>query len=85
MRKPLFAEFSEPFAQLVKAVNEHVPSVDSPDVHTDLLLLCRNGLVKDPAIRLKCVQWDSFDEPTIAPESEAETVLERVKARRPPE
>jgi serine/threonine protein kinase len=82
MRKPLFAEFSEPFAQLVKAVNEHVPSVDSPDVHTDLLLLCRNCLVKDPATRLKCVQWDSFDEPTIAPESEAETARERVKARR---
>ena len=79
MRRPLFTEFSEPFAQLVKAVSEHVPSIDSPDVHTDLILLCRNCLIKDPSTRLKCVQWSSFSEPTASPIGES--ARERVKTR----
>lgn len=82
MRRPLFAEFSDPYARLVKAVEEHIPTVDAPDVHTDLLFLCRNCLLKDPKLRLQCVTWEQFDVQTSVVASEAEAARERVKTRK---
>jgi serine/threonine protein kinase len=82
MRRELFSEFSEPFARLVKAVQEQIPTIDAPDVHTDLFLLARNCLVKDPTTRLKCVQWAHFQPPDFSALSAAEAARERVKRRR---
>jgi eukaryotic-like serine/threonine-protein kinase len=81
MRRPLFVEFSEPYARLVKAVQEHIPTVDAPDVHTDLLLLCKNCLLKEPDLRFRCVTWEHFNPPAITAESAAEAARERVKNR----
>jgi eukaryotic-like serine/threonine-protein kinase len=82
MRRPLFADFSEPYARLAIAVREQTPTIDAPDVHVDLLHLARNCLVKDPQIRLQCVTWDRFVVPHGMPESPAEAARERVKRRR---
>lgn len=82
MRRPLFIDFSEPYARLTKAVLEQIPTIDAPDVHADLLLLARNCLIKDPETRLKCVQWNQFRLPEGNAESSAEAARERVKKRR---
>lgn len=82
MRRPLFADFSEPYARLTKAVLEQIPTIDAPDVHADLLLLARNCLIKDPVTRLQCVQWKQFRPPEGNAESSPEAARERVKKRR---
>lgn len=81
MRKPLFADYSEPFARLTRAVQEQQPTVEAPDVHIDLLLLCRNALLKDPKVRLECVSWSHFAVPAASSLPTAEAARERVKKR----
>jgi len=60
MRKELFEEHSEPFARLVEAVQSVNPDVHGADL--ELVRLCKNCLVKDPAVRLQLVDWESFSQ-----------------------
>lgn len=60
MRKPLFQEFSEPYALLVRAVREEMPRIEANDVEGDLVVLAKTCLTKDPKIRLRYVSWDKF-------------------------
>lgn len=80
MRKPLFKEFSEPYAMLVEAVKSEKPVVHADDVSPDLVLLAQNCLVKSPEARLNLVSWDNFN---FLPNRRgtAESARERVKKR----
>jgi serine/threonine protein kinase len=60
MRKPIFQDFSEPFAQLVLAVKNNVPKIQADDIDQNLVLLANNCLIKDPDLRLKLCSWDDF-------------------------
>ena len=53
----LFGHISEPFADLVLAVDNYKPPVLRSDVGQDLIQLTRRLLVKDPSDRLKLVDW----------------------------
>jgi serine/threonine protein kinase len=80
MRRPLFKEFSEPLAVLVKAVESVQPEIRADDVPADLVLLAQNCLIKQPEARLALVSWNDFDLPSGTRRS-AESVKERVKKR----
>jgi serine/threonine protein kinase len=60
MKRPLFAEYVEPFARLVEAVKERVPVIETPNAPKHLIDLAEHCLVKSPEVRLKVVQWRSF-------------------------
>jgi serine/threonine protein kinase len=80
MRRPLFQQFSEPFAVLVEAVKSEKPEIHADDVPADLVLLAQNCLVKRPDARLALVSWNDFDvasntKPTV------ESAKERVRKR----
>jgi serine/threonine protein kinase len=64
MRVPLFAESSSPYARLVRSILQDTPKIEAPDVSPDLVLLAKNCLLKDPELRLRCVQWEGFSPPT---------------------
>ncbi len=66
MRKPLFEDFKNPYARLVRAVEREIPRVDSPQADADLRLLAQNCLAKVPSQRLDTVKWDDFSRPTVA-------------------
>jgi len=61
MRRPIFSEYSEPFARLVKAVCEEIPEIAAEDVHPRLVHLAKMCLIKDPALRVTYVNWECFD------------------------
>jgi eukaryotic-like serine/threonine-protein kinase len=82
MRKGLYAEYENPFASLVQAIED--PSTN-PDVYgsdTRLVALCRNCLLKNPATRMELVKWEDFAAiaapPATEPPSEAR---ERIRKR----
>ena len=81
MRKRIFAEFVEPYARLVQAVEYERPSVIAPDVTPDLILLTKNCLTKDPKLRLRLVSWTDFEVPQsrVIPAMQAK---ERIRKRR---
>jgi serine/threonine protein kinase len=81
VRRPLFADYSEPYARLVKAVQEQIPGVEAEDVHITLVQLCNNCLIKSPTVRSKCVSWLDFSVPLQNAESAAEAARERVRKR----
>jgi hypothetical protein len=66
LRKPLFEQFKNPYARLVRAVEREIPSVDAPDVDADLRLLAQNCLAKIPRQRLDTVKWEDFSQPKLA-------------------
>ncbi len=80
MRRPLFKEFSEPFAMLVEAVKSERPGIHADDVPADLVLLAQNCLVKPPDARLALVSWSDFDSPSGTRRS-ADSARERVRKR----
>lgn len=59
-RKPLFKDFCSPQAVLIHAVQNETPQIEGEGLDPDLVLLAKNCLVKDPALRLKLVNWESF-------------------------
>ena len=61
MRRPLFAEFAEPYARLVNAVQHQQPVIQNSAVPYYLLELARCCLLKDWNKRLELVNWRSFD------------------------
>lgn len=80
MKKPLFYEYSNPYALLVEAVNKYTPIIEADDVDPDLIQLAKNCLIKNPDVRLQLVNWDSFwlvSQPTRS----IEVVKKRVRQR----
>lgn len=69
MRARLFEESSDPFARLIAAVQEEIPRLEASDVSPDLVLLASNCLLKDPALRLKLLNWQSFTPYEFRPDS----------------
>ena len=63
MRRPLFEEYTNPYARLVNAVQNNTPNVSSTTVPAYLVEACQAALVKNPATRLELVKWDSFRPP----------------------
>jgi serine/threonine protein kinase len=80
MHRPLFEEFSEPYALLVEAVRSEKPNIHADDASPDLILLARNCLVKNPLARLNLVSWEDF-EVKAEDRSTSDTIRERVKRR----
>lgn len=80
MRRPLFQEFSDPFAVLVEAVKSEKPEIHADDVIAELVLLAQNCLVKAPEARLALVSWSDFDLSRDAKPA-VESARERVRKR----
>jgi serine/threonine protein kinase len=66
MQKPLFKEFKNPYARLVRAVEREIPLVDNTKADPDLRLLAQNCLAKDPNHRRNTVKWEDFNRPKVA-------------------
>ena len=82
MRKGLYAEYENPFANLVQAIAN--PSVN-PDVYGSdarSVALCRNCLLKNPATRLELVKWEDFAAIAVPPAAESPSdARERIRKR----
>ncbi|GAA0325537.1 hypothetical protein GCM10009087_39830 [Sphingomonas oligophenolica] len=65
MRRPIFDEFTNPYAALVNAVQHELPNIASEAVPSYLVDACRMALVKDPEKRLSLVSWDAFRPPVV--------------------
>lgn len=61
MRRPLFADFENPYARLVNAVQHEIPKIESKVVPPALVELARHCLVKPAETRLQVVSWDRFE------------------------
>ncbi len=61
MRRPLFADFENPYARLVNAVQHEKPKIESKSVPPALVELARHCLVKPVATRLQIVSWEHFE------------------------
>jgi hypothetical protein len=65
MRRSLFADFENPFARLVNAVQHEIPKIESESVSPALVELARHCLLKPAKTRLQLVSWELFEhEPT---------------------
>ncbi|MHC2068121.1 protein kinase domain-containing protein [Bremerella sp. T1] len=80
-RRPLFDEFSEPYAVLVEAVKSEKPEIHGDEVSPDLVLLAQNCLVKSPQSRIALVSWDDFLKLTSPPKESAQSARDRVRKR----
>ena len=79
MRRPLFHDFVNPYAQLVNAVQYETPSLTSTTLPSYLVDACRMALIKDPLKRRQLVGWHSFSPPP--PMNAAEAARDRVAKR----
>jgi serine/threonine protein kinase len=61
MRRPLFAEYENPFGRLVVAVKETKPEIESAAVSPAIVELARDCLVKAASTRLRLVNWKRFE------------------------
>ncbi|OLN24903.1 Serine/threonine protein kinase [Desulfovibrio sp. DV] len=57
MKKPLFDNFKNPYANLVNAVQQENPDTHNNSISPKIRALAANCLVKDPAKRLQLVSW----------------------------
>jgi serine/threonine protein kinase len=64
MRKSLFAEFTDPYARLVNAVQFEQPQIQNSAAPSYLVELARTCLLKDPKVRERLLSWDSFKPPS---------------------
>jgi len=78
-KRPIFEDFSTPYARMVEAVKYTTPNLDIPGADPDLVALAQTCLVKDPATRLKLVTWDNFV--AAPPPISVANIKERVKKR----
>jgi serine/threonine protein kinase len=69
MRRSLLADFENPFARLVNAVQHETPRIESKAVSPALVDLARCCLLKLANMRLQLVSWKSFEEEPAAGES----------------
>lgn len=78
-KKPIFEEFSIPYARMVEAVKYATPDLNIPGADPDLVALAQSCLVKDPTTRLKLVTWEKFE--AAPPPVTVATIKDRVKKR----
>lgn len=82
MRKSLYEEYENPFANLVQAIED--PSIN-PDVYgadARSVALCRNCLIKNPATRLELVKWEDFAAVAVPPAAASPSdARERIRKR----
>jgi serine/threonine protein kinase len=76
MRRSLFADFENPFALLVNAVQHETPRIESKAVSPALVDLARCCLLKKFEVRLQLVTWKLFEDEPSAPED-----LEGIKSQ----
>lgn len=69
MRRSLFADFENPFALLVNAVQHETPRIESKAVSPALVDLARCCLLKRAEMRLQLVSWKNFEDEPPAGES----------------
>jgi serine/threonine protein kinase len=79
MKTTIFEEDLIPYPRMVEAVKYKSPDLDVPGADQDLVALAKVCLVKDPAIRLKLVSWDSFT--TAPPPVTVASIKDRVKRK----
>lgn len=79
MKRPLFEEYTEPFADLVEAVKHVVPKIHAQDARC--VQLANHCLVKNPATRLELVAWTDFVETTVKATSQTNSVRDRIRQR----
>jgi eukaryotic-like serine/threonine-protein kinase len=60
MKRPLFAESEYPYANLVNAVQNTIPVIQSSQVASELIGLAECCLLKDPQSRTRLVSWEKF-------------------------
>lgn len=60
MKRPIFAEHAHPYARLVQAVHQTIPTIDATDIADHVRLLARSCLLKNPEQRLQLVGWQDF-------------------------
>lgn len=77
----IFSDRMEPYARLVEAVLHEEPVLDAGDVPSDLLLLTKCCLLKDPTRRLALVNWDSFRPRDSRDSSRVISAQERIRKR----
>jgi len=80
MRRQLFHDVKDPYAALVDAVKENIPEIATEDMNSNLILLARSSLVKDPTKRLSMTNWEQFLNPIIESES-IDSIKERIAKR----
>jgi serine/threonine protein kinase len=77
MRRPLFDDHSEPFSELVNAVQFEKPEIHSPDAAS--VSLANRCLVKNPSTRLELVSWGDFIDVTEDKTADAAAARVRIK------
>lgn len=60
MKRPLFEDDKEPYANLVVAVDTKYPVFNRENEDKALVVLAKRCLLKNPAERLNLVQWEDF-------------------------
>jgi eukaryotic-like serine/threonine-protein kinase len=80
MRRPLFAEYSDPYARLVNAVQQVIPEIQNSAIPYYLVELARCCLLKNWEMRVELLQWHSFDPPNKSQKS-GESAKQRVANR----
>jgi serine/threonine protein kinase len=82
MKKPLFAEQSEPYGLLARAIEQINPKIESKEVPSDLVVLAASCLQKDPKLRLDLVNWEDFDPPQLRSDTQVDDPKSRIRRRR---
>ena len=62
MKRPIYADYCDPYPRLPKAVESVVPQIESDDIPESIIYLARCCLVKDWKDRLRLVKWEYFRE-----------------------
>lgn len=81
MRAPIFTDFLNPYARLVRAVEHVIPTVKASDVDIYTVELCKYCLIKKPDVRLSLVSWESFDNLGAPDSGDRQAVRKRVRKR----
>jgi serine/threonine protein kinase len=81
MKVPIFADQSEPYGLLARAVERVNPKIDNSSVPADLVVLAASCLQKDPNLRLDLVSWDDFDPPELRGVAKADDPVSRIRRR----
>ncbi|MDR7867747.1 MAG: protein kinase [Sporomusaceae bacterium] len=82
MRKPLFDEYSDPFAKLVNAVQNITPNINAntAEISPDLIHLASTCLIKNPEVRLQFLRWENFSQTEQSSQS-IDAIKERIRQR----
>jgi len=82
MGEPIFANQSEPYGLLARAVERVIPKIENTSVPADLVVLAASCLQKDPRLRLDLVKWEHFDPPELRGDANADDPISRIRRRR---